>query len=337
MHIKYCVYFYFYRWGMWSTANKHVYLSPSIPESRCANFTKFLMHYFVWPNAFSALKLLVGWQEGHPACKKLSGGVLARLFVWSDVQICIWPSWCHCHWLSLASVKSGLVFPFLVPAHLGSSRKRAFKWVCDCVCVCVLAHLGSPGQRAIKRVCVCVLCDHAILCDGWSSSYGIVILYIIVACNQPGQSNASRAHTQSCSPLTRDGTGEFTVYNCFLHVNCVAAHVQYFSMHYRLLYLVSKPLVSLALAVVTQNSASKITFQIIISSCILFSVATLWTNCATVTILHLFSVNDVMQMQHCQNVESLLWTTLTFFSSFSLLLSMLTQSNLWFHVSVIFT
>jgi len=35
--------------------------------------------------AFSALTLLVGRQEGHPACKKLSGGVLAWLFVWSDV------------------------------------------------------------------------------------------------------------------------------------------------------------------------------------------------------------------------------------------------------------
>jgi len=30
--------------------------------------------------------LLVGWQEGHPACKKLSGGVLAWLSVWSEVQ-----------------------------------------------------------------------------------------------------------------------------------------------------------------------------------------------------------------------------------------------------------
>jgi len=30
-------------------------------------------------NAFSALTLLVGRQEGHPACKKLSGGVLAWL------------------------------------------------------------------------------------------------------------------------------------------------------------------------------------------------------------------------------------------------------------------
>jgi len=41
--------------------------------------------------AFSALKLLVGWQEGHPACKKLSGGVLAWLSV-CEMQTCIWPS-----------------------------------------------------------------------------------------------------------------------------------------------------------------------------------------------------------------------------------------------------
>ena len=41
---------------------------------------------------FSALTLLVGRQEGHPACKKLSGGLLAWLFVWSKVQTCIWPS-----------------------------------------------------------------------------------------------------------------------------------------------------------------------------------------------------------------------------------------------------
>ena len=55
---------------------------------------------------------LVGLQEGHPACKKLWGGVLVWLSVWSEVQTCIWPSWCHCHSLSLASVKSRLFFPF---------------------------------------------------------------------------------------------------------------------------------------------------------------------------------------------------------------------------------
>jgi len=42
--------------------------------------------------AFSALTLLVGWQEGHPACKKLSGWVLVWLSVWSEAQTCIWSS-----------------------------------------------------------------------------------------------------------------------------------------------------------------------------------------------------------------------------------------------------
>ena len=72
------------------------YFSPIIP-SLCA---------------FSALTLLVGRQEGHPACKKQSGGVLAWLSVWSEVQTCTWPSWCHCHSLFLAPVKSRLVLPF---------------------------------------------------------------------------------------------------------------------------------------------------------------------------------------------------------------------------------
>ena len=42
--------------------------------------------------AFSALTLLVGRQEGHPACKKLSGVVLASLSDLSEMQTCIWPS-----------------------------------------------------------------------------------------------------------------------------------------------------------------------------------------------------------------------------------------------------
>jgi len=36
--------------------------------------------------AFYALTLLFGWQEGHLAWKKLSGGVLAWLSVWSELQ-----------------------------------------------------------------------------------------------------------------------------------------------------------------------------------------------------------------------------------------------------------
>ena len=67
------------------------------------NKSDFLTHnqrYLLWIYAncillffaFSALTLLVGRQEVHPACKKVSGGVLAWLSVWSEVQTCIWPS-----------------------------------------------------------------------------------------------------------------------------------------------------------------------------------------------------------------------------------------------------
>ena len=85
--------------------------------------------------AFSALTLLVGWQEGHPACKKLSSEVLAWLSVWSEVQTCIWPSWCHCHSLSLASVKSRLVLPFWYRLTRVVPDKGPLN---GCVCVCVL-------------------------------------------------------------------------------------------------------------------------------------------------------------------------------------------------------
>jgi len=62
--------------------------------------------------AFSALTLLVGRQEGRPACKNLSGWVLAWLSVCNEVQTCIRLDCSHCQSLSLASVKSRLVLPF---------------------------------------------------------------------------------------------------------------------------------------------------------------------------------------------------------------------------------
>jgi len=43
-------------------------------------------------DVFSALMLLVGQQEEHPACKKLIGVMLGWLCVWVKVQICLWPS-----------------------------------------------------------------------------------------------------------------------------------------------------------------------------------------------------------------------------------------------------
>ena len=64
----------------------------------------------LWFGRFLALTLLVGWLEGRPACKKTEWWG-ADISVWSKVQTCIWPGWCHCHSLSLASVKSRLVLP----------------------------------------------------------------------------------------------------------------------------------------------------------------------------------------------------------------------------------
>ena len=84
--------------------------------------------------AFSALTLLVGWQEGHPACKKLSCGMLVWLSVWSEMQTCIWSSWCHCHSLSLASVKSRLISPFWYWLTRVVPDKGPLN---GCVCVCV--------------------------------------------------------------------------------------------------------------------------------------------------------------------------------------------------------
>ena len=94
-----------------------ILLFADLWTGRCFTGCKHIHIYFYLleieqNSAFSALTLLVGRQEGHPACKKLSSEVLAWLSVWSEVQTCIWPSWCHCHSLSLASVKSRLVLPF---------------------------------------------------------------------------------------------------------------------------------------------------------------------------------------------------------------------------------
>ena len=91
----------------WIQSTEHAVL-----QKKQTSVTLWNKNLFSSTCAFSALTLLVGQQEGHLACKKQSGGVLAWLSVWSEVQTCIWPSWCHCYSLSLTPVKSRLVSPF---------------------------------------------------------------------------------------------------------------------------------------------------------------------------------------------------------------------------------
>ena len=83
--------------------------------------------------AFSALMRLVGWQEGHSACKRQSGGVLAWLSVWSEVQLM--PQLLPRPLTVSCFNKIQIGFTFLVPAHPVSPRHRAIKRVCVCVCV----------------------------------------------------------------------------------------------------------------------------------------------------------------------------------------------------------
>jgi len=70
--------------------------------------------------AFSALTLLAGWQEGHPACKKTEwwgAGVVIYLERSADlhmVQLMPLPLNVSC----FSKVQIGVTF--LVPAHLGS-------------------------------------------------------------------------------------------------------------------------------------------------------------------------------------------------------------------------
>ena len=68
----------------------------SIATVSCNSQSPFQCWYRRHRVAFSASALLVGCQEEHPACKKLSGEVLVWLSVWKVVHIvCIWSSWCR--------------------------------------------------------------------------------------------------------------------------------------------------------------------------------------------------------------------------------------------------
>jgi len=99
-------------------------------------------------SAFSALTLLVGRQEGHPACKKQEwwcAGMVVCLEQSADLYMAqLMPLQLTVSCFS--KIQIGLNFRVL--AHLGSPGKRAVKWVCVCVCVCLqtLLPVLSPGE-----------------------------------------------------------------------------------------------------------------------------------------------------------------------------------------------
>ena len=103
----------------------------------------------------------LGGRKGIQPVKNLSGGVLAWLSVWSEMQTCIWPSRCHCHSLSLASVKSRLVFPFWYRLTRVVPDKGPLNGcVCVCVCVCVCIQTLSFWHYSVSDLALPVPHKH---------------------------------------------------------------------------------------------------------------------------------------------------------------------------------
>jgi len=75
---------------------------------------------------FSALTLLVGRQEGHPACKKWGDGEGGHWLVWTE--------WRPAGWFVCLPL---LIFPCTI-----KSRSSLL----------ATAHAGGPGKRAVKQL-----------------------------------------------------------------------------------------------------------------------------------------------------------------------------------------
>jgi len=84
--------------------------------------------------AFSALTLLVGRQERHPAHKKIwgdgGGGQWLVRMEWRPA------GWSVCLPLLIFPCTTKSKSSLLAPAHTGGPGKRAVKRLCACVCVC---------------------------------------------------------------------------------------------------------------------------------------------------------------------------------------------------------
>jgi len=117
------------------------------------------------------------------------------------VQTCIWRSWCRCHSLSLASVKSRLVLPFWYwLTHVVPDKGLLNR--CVCVCVFIFKHTGDRlwwvttcWQHGIVVSGVWYMNEvtlrRAWLVLGWVTLFGLCSLswYLTISvCNQPTRS-----------------------------------------------------------------------------------------------------------------------------------------------------
>jgi len=129
---------------VWFTLLMSVYISSNL----MANHTigcQYCMPYecFYYSFIVVCLTLLVGCQEEHLTCKKLSVKVLS-----GEVQIiCMWSSWCYCHPIISCFIKIQNSLTCLVPAYPDCAWKEAVKQVSLVVCLTdVGGGLRCPGD-----------------------------------------------------------------------------------------------------------------------------------------------------------------------------------------------
>jgi len=169
------------KWLIMSCAPFALCFFPQICRTRhisritCVWWTKLLLVIvmlagrFIWlyyervPSVLWRCSL--GSRKGFRPVKKLSGGLLAWLSVWNEVQTQLMAQLMPLQDVSCFT-KTQIGFTFLVPAYPGSPRQWAVKQVCVCVCACACACVCA---------CVCVNCcnkgkDVAAKChtDCWS-------------------------------------------------------------------------------------------------------------------------------------------------------------------------
>ena len=165
------------------------------------------------------------------------------MVVWSKVQTCIWPSWCHCHSLSLASEKSRLVLPFWYRLTWVVPEKGPLNG-CMCMYVTLSNNLLTKGRQTnqhkyisfktlIKKsvyllvthdVCLAIGKHRLYVNATHDVSFNVQLSFfsLTVACHCSQTQSASYTASNAASQHTRGLWKSHNTFNCHqtADVNC---------------------------------------------------------------------------------------------------------------------
>ena len=136
-------------WEIHFTNTNYVLLLQNFNDSLAFSRIKLLKSIVTAPTVPSVLWRC--WLGGRKRIRPVKNWVVGcwRGYLSGAVQTCISSSWCHCHSLSLASVKSRLVLPFWYRLTR-VSRKRAVKRMCVCYCANIFSMLNADWWITTK-------------------------------------------------------------------------------------------------------------------------------------------------------------------------------------------